>query len=320
MPAVSVITPAYNVEAYLADAASTVLVQTFRDLELIIVDDGSTDRTPGIAEACRRRDPARVRVITQKNRGLSSARNAAMHEAKGAYFALLDSDDLWEPEFLASQMRVFAAHPDVDLVTGNGRNLGGRLDGRTVRPWPDRRPPITLANIIGDEEAVFVMTVFHRRVYETIGGFDEGLRTNEDYDYWIRAAAAGFRFARNPRPLAWYRRRDDSLSASDARMLAGILKVYERTRRLCPAGSAECRALDAQVARFERERCAAEARLALASGDSDRAARWLGELAERRPRLTIRIAAFLARRAPSLLRPLYDLWSRRPLRPARPVS
>jgi hypothetical protein len=138
-------------------------------------------------------------------------------------------------------MAILAERPDVDVVTGNAWYLGSRLDGQLARPCPDPRPAPDLAHIIADETAIFIMTVFRRRVVDAIGGFDESFRTNEDYDYWLRAAAAGFRFARNDRPLGRYRRRDDSLSASEVRMLQGILHVYRKIRALVagrPAGRA----------------------------------------------------------------------------------
>jgi glycosyltransferase involved in cell wall biosynthesis len=307
MPTVSVIMPAYNVEPYLADAAATALGQTFTDLELIIVDDGSTDGTGRIAEAMRRRDPARVRVVTKPNGGLSSARNAGIRVATGQFFALLDSDDLWEPEFLESQMSVFARDPRADLVTTNAKNLGGPRDGLPARPWAEGYPAITLATILADEEAVFIMTVFRRRVWEAIGEFDERLATNEDYDYWIRAAARGFRFARNARPLAWYRRRADSLSSNEARMLAGILKVLEKARSFCPVDSPERDILERQVVRFTAEHSVAEARQALTRGDVALAASWIESLATQRGDKTTRFVRFVARHAPALLRPIYAI-------------
>ncbi|HSL21375.1 MAG TPA: glycosyltransferase family A protein [Vicinamibacterales bacterium] len=318
MPAVSVIMPAYNVEEYLREAAESALNQTFADLELIIVDDGATDQTGAIAEAIRRTDPARVRVLAQPNAGLPAARNTAMRVARGEYLALLDSDDVWEPEFLASQLAVFAASPAVDLVTGNALYLGSRLDGLPVRPCPDRRPEPTLERIIADEEAIFVMTVFRRRVYEAISGFDETLRTNEDYDYWLRAAAAGFRFARNPLPLARYRRRDDSLSASEVRMIAGVLKVYDKARSYCVPGTPARRALDAQLARFEAELELAHARHALSTGDGAAASRALTALSALRPSLKHRLAAFLARHAAPLLTAAYQARRRRRGAPLTP--
>src|SRR5262245_9882120 len=118
MPRVSVIMPAYNVEPFVAEAARSVLAQTFRDLELVVVDDGSTDGTADVVAAIAATEP-RVRLVRQPNRGLAGARNTAMRMARGDIFALLDSDDLWEPEFLGEQVAILDARPSIDIVTGN---------------------------------------------------------------------------------------------------------------------------------------------------------------------------------------------------------
>lgn len=313
LPLVSVIMPAYNVALYLEEAARSVLRQTYAGLELIIIDDGSTDSTADVAAGIARED-SRVRVIAQPNKGLAGARNTGLQAARGEFFALLDSDDLWESGFVEHQMMTFQANPLVDLVTGNGRYLGGASHGAAVRPFPDPRPPLTLDTIITDEEAVFVMTIFRRRVYETIGGFDETLRTNEDFDYWLRAALAGFRFARNPEPLAWYRRRDDSLSADAPRMLSGALCVCNKARALF-AVRPERELLERQIAYYEAELDAAVARQALAAGNREEAARALASLNARRPTVRTAVAALMARRAAPILAGLYWLKQRR--RPPR---
>jgi glycosyltransferase involved in cell wall biosynthesis len=306
MATVSVIMPAYNVAPYIGDAAHSVLQQTYTDLELIIVDDGSTDGTGDLVEEIRQRDPLRVRVLTVPNRGPSAARNAASRLARGEFLALLDGDDIWEREFLARQMAMFEGRPHIDLVTGNGRNLGGRRHGQPVRPWPDMRPPITLATIISDEEAVFIMTVFRRRVFDTLGGFEERLRGNEDFDFWLRAALAGFVFARNDQPLAWYRRRDDSLSSDPVKMLRGAVTVCRRCLPEC-TGRSERALLERQIAHYEAEVEAAQARRALADGNSAEAARALAALHERRPSLRTAVAAALARHAGPFLAAMYQL-------------
>jgi len=97
---VSVIMPAYNVEPFVGDALNSALAQTTRNLEVVVVDDGSTDGTGRVVAEIARQDP-RVRLVHQQNRGLAGARNTALAAARGDVFALLDSDDLWEPEFLA---------------------------------------------------------------------------------------------------------------------------------------------------------------------------------------------------------------------------
>jgi glycosyltransferase involved in cell wall biosynthesis len=306
MPKVSVIMAAYNVEAYLAEAAVSVLQQSYTDLELIIVDDGSTDRTRAIADEMCRRDPHRVRVIATQNQGQSAARNLAMAASQSEFIALLDSDDIWECEFVERQLAVFTAEPGIDLVTGNARYLGSPRHGAPVGPWPDPRPPISLATIISDERAVFIMTVFRRRVYETIGGFDESLKGNEDFDYWLRAALAGFRFARNAEPLAWYRRRDDSLSANAIGMLSGAALVCKKVRPLC-AERPERDLLEQQIAYYETELAAAKVRQALGTGDMRAAAAALATLHARRPSMRTAVASLLARRAAPVLAALYQL-------------
>ena len=300
MARVSVIMAAFNVAPYIGAAIESVLAQTETDWELLVTNDGSTDDTAAIVEQYAARD-ARIRLLHKPNGGLSSARNHAMPHATGELLAILDSDDVWEPEYLAAQLAIFDARPDVDVVTGNGWFLGSRLSGRLARPCPDSRPQPTLATILADEEAIFIMSIFRRRVYETIGGFDEQLRTNEDSHFWIRAAAAGFTFHRNDRPLCRYRRRDDSLSANDVRMLNGILVVYERVRPLLADRPVELGILNGQVARFERERLAAEARQAMAAGNYSAAADHLSALYARGGRPLVKLASVAARWTPGLL-------------------
>ena len=298
---VSIIMPAYNVAIYLEAAVRSVIRQTFTDFEIVIVDDGSTDETPVVAKALQDRWPERIRIVRQENRGLGAARNAALHAATGDLFALLDSDDVWEPEFLATQVGILDARPDVDIVTGNARYLGGPDHARPARPHPDSRPDPTLTSILGDEEAVFIMSVFRRRVYESIGGFNEQLRTNEDYDYWLRAAHAGFRFVRNSSPLGWYRVRRESLSSDQLRMVNGILRVYrDFLPRLTP-DTPEAEILRRQVLRFEAESVAPSARRGIhARGLNNR--EFLKALIALRGRPRKRIAAAVARYAPSLFR------------------
>ncbi len=305
MPAVSVIMPAYNVAAYLGTAIDSVLGQTFGDLELIVVDDGSTDESPDIAQDRARRDP-RVRLLHRENGGIAAARNEAMREATAPVFAILDSDDVWDRAYLASQLAILDERPEIDIVTGNAYFLGGPHDGQPARPWPDSRPQPDLASIISDETAVFIMSVFRRRVYDTLGGFDEAFRTNEDYEFWLRAALAGFRFARNDRPLGQYRRRHDSLSADDVRMVRGILRVYAKLRRLLAERPADRALVDAQLARFTTLLHDVEAKHALRSGDFEAAASHLAALHERRGGARLAVARFMARWTPTLLSRAYE--------------
>src|SRR5215203_1617700 len=113
MPAVSIITPAWNAAAHITETIASVRAQTFVDWEWLIVDDGSTDDTVSIVGAAAEIDP-RIRLLRQTNSGPSAARNRAMREASGEWFTFIDSDDGWDPQFLASQLAVIRAHPDTD--------------------------------------------------------------------------------------------------------------------------------------------------------------------------------------------------------------
>lgn len=298
--------PAYNVAPYLGAAMDSVLAQTWRDLELIVVDDGSTDDSAAVAAARAQRD-ARVRLMRRANGGISSARNEAMRCARSDIFAILDSDDVWAPDFLEQQLALLRRRPDADVVTGNAWLLGGPHDGEPARPWPDPRPDPDVAQIVADETSVFIMTVFHRRVYDTVGGFDESFATNEDYDYWLRVALAGFRFIRNDRPLGWYRRRAASLSSDDVRMTSGILRVFAKWRGLLAGRADDLVRLEAQVRRFEMELLAAQARVALERRDFAAAAEHLSGLRLRRGGPALAVATVMARWTPGLLCRAYGL-------------
>ena len=319
MAAVSVIMPAYNVEPYIEAAIASVLTQTVRDFELIVVDDGATDGTHAAAVRGAGDDP-RVIIIRQQNAGLAAARNTALRRSTAPVIALLDSDDLWVPTYLERQLAALEADPSIDIVTGNAWTLGGVDDGEPARPFPDPRPQPDLTTILTDEFSIFIMSVFHRRVYEALGGFDESLYTNEDFDFWLRAALAGFRFGRNPQPLGYYRRREDSLSASDVRMLRGVLRVYAKHRPAFVSSHPAIDIVDLQIKRFEAELFAAEARVAMQNRDFTTAKEHIEALRERRGGPILSLAQMMARWTPRLLWRAYQLRQSRKAAQRRSVA
>jgi glycosyltransferase involved in cell wall biosynthesis len=298
VPTVSVITPAWNAERFIGDAIASVLAQTFTNWEMVIVDDGSTDGTAALVETYAARNP-RIRLLRQQNAGPSAARNHAMREARGSFFAFLDSDDRWTPEFLRAQVEVFGRYPDTALVTANGVFDGGPFDGRPMKPVTTLCPTLPLTEIITDETAVFIMTVFRREVFETIGGFDETQWTSEDYDFWLRAAIAGFVFRRNPQPLGIYRVRGNSLSRNRIRMIDGLLESFAKARARCGDCPDARAAIDRQVARFESERLLEDAKDALERRHFSRAADRLRALHARNGGRMIALTAWLAEHIPA---------------------
>ena len=304
-PTISIITPAYNASEFLSQTVASALAQTFRDFELLIVDDGSTDDTRNIALTWARTDP-RIRILTRPHGGPSAARNTAIADARGQYFALLDSDDLWHPTFLDAQMSILTSSRTVDIVTGNAYNLGGARDGEPINPISKSCPQLSLRDILERENSVFIMSVFRRAVVERITGFDERLPLNEDYDFWIRAAHAGFVFVRNPVPLGHYRRRPDSISANEIEMITGILRVFRNARELCGDRPRELAVIRKQLARFEEERLLASAKANLVGRNFAAASDDFNSLLDVRRDLMTATVARLSRYAPVML-----LWAYR---------
>lgn len=240
-----------------------------------------------------------------------------MRAARGDFFAFLDSDDQWLPGFLEHQLAVFERYPDTHLVTTTAYDLGGPRNGQPRRRRSEGYPILTLENIILNDSAVFIMTVFRRDVFDRIGGLDETQWTSEDYDFWIRTALAGFVFRVSTEPLGLYRRHDGSLSSDITRMLRGILYTYNKTRLACPTGSAARLGIDNQIARFERELLLVEAKQALERRDYQTAADRLHTLRGRGAGTLVGVTAWLVEHAPAAALLAYRL---RGLRHSRLLS
>ncbi len=212
-PLVSVIIPAYNAERYVAEAIDSALAQTYPAVEVVVVNDGSTDGT----EAVIAQYGDRVVSVKQSNRGLAGARNTGLAHARGTLIALLDADDIWLANRLERLVVRLIDEPDLGVVTSDAWLL--RDDTRTTeryyadhlgRTFPE---PGDQREAIIDGNFVFVGAVLHRRLLDQHGGFHDLLRRAEDYELWCRLIRNGVRFGYVDEPLAWYRLRADSLSA-----------------------------------------------------------------------------------------------------------
>ena len=179
-PSVSVLIPVFNGARFLAAALDSVAAQTLAPLELIVVDDGSTDGSGDVAAA----RPA-VRVVRQANRGPGAARNRAFTESRGEYLAFLDADDLWKPEKLSRQLAALQAQPDAGWVVCRHEFL---LDEGEPRPRWAPAPEAEGTMVAWLPSA----TLVRRDCFVLTGGFDEALRYGEDIDWFARARDAGF--------------------------------------------------------------------------------------------------------------------------------
>jgi glycosyltransferase involved in cell wall biosynthesis len=180
---VSVIIPTYNMGQYLPQAVQSALAQSYANVEVQIVDDGSTDDTPSIV---RQWDGhPRVRVHHQPNSGLSHARNQAVALSRGRFVALLDADDIWLPEKLSRQMPLFQGRPEVGVVYSDYERMDG--EGHPLPKGPTHMHcgwisgPLLIENFVAAST-----TIVRRECFERHGGFDVALRTGEDYEMWLR--------------------------------------------------------------------------------------------------------------------------------------
>ena len=224
-PTVSIIIPAHNVAPYIGETLASVMVQRFTDYEVIVVNDGSTDETEAALAPFR----DRIVYLWQENRGVSSARNAALRVARGRYIALLDGDDIWLPGYLKTLVARLEGDEKMDIVYPNAIFFGSpRWEGKLFMDTYPSREPVTFEKLLTRECVVFISSMFRREAAEEAGGFDETLGACEDFDMWLRMAQRGFRFSFTTEPLVRYRRRSSSLSSDEMKMPSNLIKVYEK--------------------------------------------------------------------------------------------
>lgn len=238
----SIVIPCYNAERWLADAIRSCLDQAARDLEVIVVDDGSTDGSRAIAEAAAGRD-ARVRVIRQNNQGVGAARNAGLAVASGEYVNFLDADDLLAPDKLAAQGAVLDENPRIDCVLCDGSGIDA--DGREV--MTHLVDPRRLAGPASMFDLFFsggqfppLIPLLRRRVAIDAGGFDTDRRVAgwADTAFWMHVGLAGATQHFIDRRLCQYRIHAASMSANREAMNDAANRVYARMLRDRPDESA----------------------------------------------------------------------------------
>ena len=224
MPKVTVIIPTYNAIQYLPDAVGSALGQTFTDIEVVIINDGSSDHTE--QWICQQTDP-RLTLISQENQGKSAARNAGIIYTQGDYLAFLDADDCWEPTKLEKQVNCLDQNPQVGLVytwtaladeTGQstGRIISSHAEGNV---WKQ----LLQDNILACGSTPMV----RRECFEVVGMFADNLPLAQDWDMWIRIAAT-YPFAVIKEPLARYRHHPTNTSKKLKEMQKYNTLVLER--------------------------------------------------------------------------------------------
>lgn len=212
---VSVIIPAYNYACFLPEAVRSVLSQRAGnvDVEVIVVDDGSTDDTQAVAASLG----ADIIYIRQENQGLAAARNTGLREARGDYVAFLDADDLFADDLLEGQLKVFADNPDLNMVICRCVEKQEEPTSGTLNMWP-------LVNSHWDIHSCHTnLAPVHcyltrMDLVRRVGFFDTMLKSCEDHDFWLRCHGLGARVGVNPLNFVIYRKHGDNMTHNAKRM------------------------------------------------------------------------------------------------------
>ncbi|MBX6386338.1 MAG: glycosyltransferase family 2 protein [Microbispora sp.] len=308
-PKVSVIIPVHNTSGYIGQTLDSIFAQTYPDFEVILINDGSTD-TPELIAAL---EPYQGRIVylEQENRGPAAARNAGIRVARGEYVAFLDSDDLWEPDYLAEQMSILEKDPRIDVLYPNARIFGdGAEAGRTAMELSPSEGPVTLERVLDERCNIPIYVTARRHAVVRAGLFDEAFLRAEDYELWVRMLKTGARFEYHAQPLVRYRVRPDSLSSNTGRQFRAGLQVLDKVERTMALTPPERDALREARRRFTARLHLTEAKEALFRGDTTQAIERLRDSNRYFRRHKLSLVILLLRLAPGLTRRAYELRDR----------
>ena len=224
-PVVSVVLPVYNGERFIAHALNSVFAQDYDALDVVVVDDGSTDGTAAVLA----RYDGRIRVFAQENAGPAAARNTGLRHARGEVLAFIDADDLWHPRKLELQLNELAAAPEADISVCHVRNFWNGDPGEEREVLRARQYETV------NEGGVVQAALVRRAVFDEIGAFDPRLRFGEDSDFYVRVAESGLKQRMLEQVLGYRRIHADNMTAdwpvSKRDILLGLCKAAIDRRR-----------------------------------------------------------------------------------------
>ncbi len=225
MPKVSIIIPTYNRAKLVTYAIESVLNQTYKNYEIIVVDDGSTDNTRELIS----KYGDKVKYFYKTNSGQGSARNFGIEKSVGEYIAFLDSDDLWLPERLKMGVVILEANKDVGLVYSNSYRL---VDGKRMQRtyFDDYRPynGFVFKQLFYQDFIPTTSVILRKQCFTKVGLFDGGLSPCEDYDMWLRISSC-FQLEYIDKALVFHRRHSGNLISDIVALLKMQKKVLEKT-------------------------------------------------------------------------------------------
>jgi Glycosyl transferase family 2 len=297
-PSFSVVIAAYQVAPVIADAIASVLGQTVAPIEVIVVDDGSTDDLEGAI----RDFASNVRLERREHAGAAATMNAGARIATGDYVCFIGADDVFAPERLAALTELAVARPDLDVLTTDAWIAA---DGRVFRRFNDETLPFETADqrhTILERNFVFGHTAVRRERFLEVAGFDESIRWTSDWELWARLILGGSTIGSVDEPLATYRLNEGSLSAKRLQQARGRLMSSERMLAHPSLSDAERQFVRGRIALIKREIDWGDAMQACIEGADDRRGRAARVLRDSGQPPLIRAQALLAAAAPALSR------------------
>lgn len=295
-PLVSILIPAYNAEKYIKEALDSALAQTYANTEIVVVDDGSTDRTAEIVQSYN--DP-RIRRIKQENRGIVRVRNRLLQEARGEYLAYLDADDIYLPKKIEEEVRYLETHPEDAAVYCDIRYFYDGAPDVLYRHrytfWSGDIFEKLLDHMFITNTAIMM----RRSAVDKAGLYDESLGVAEDWAYFLKMARAGMRFGFIERPLVRFRLRSDNNTRfeNQPKIQESAVKIFEN---IAGGLSPEERGRYRMGERLKKRKIRLALACAAAGKKKEAALAW--------PSFLFRLALFLV--PPSLLRVLLEaLWN-----------
>ena len=229
MPKVSVIIPTYNRKKLIVRAIESVLAQTYRDFEIIIIDDGSNDETKNVLIPYQ----SRIKYLYQENQGISAARNRGIKEAQGVYIAFLDSDDEWVEDKLAIQVDILDKNPPIGIIHNKLVILNDQ--GKKVGTKPANDSGKTFQELIefgGDLPTSSVLT--RSECFQKVGLFDESLPTMEDFEMWIRIARNYEIYEFRHKCLAYSYSHEGQITKDTVKVYYGLVHMDKKILRTFP--------------------------------------------------------------------------------------
>ncbi|MFB3921513.1 MAG: glycosyltransferase family 2 protein [Terriglobia bacterium] len=310
LPAVSIIIPAFQTTEYIAQALDSVLGQTFRDFEIIVVNDGSPDTLE--LECVLQPYKKEIVYIKQPNGGLARARNVGILHSRAPIIALLDSDDYWAKDFLATQVHILEDNPAVDVVYPNALLVDyPKAAGRTYMDIYPSKGAVTFLSILNGECTVMGPgATIRRAIFERTGLYDPELRHAEDLDLWLRILKHNGRIIYHRRPVYHLRYRLDSLSRQSSKMHASILGILEKMEKMFSLSEEEKAAVENARQRISAAIHLERGKAAFFRGDVESAIREIASSNQYKRSWKLGLVLVLMKTAPGVLRSLAAIRSR----------